>query len=338
MWQPEGVIVPMFTPCLADGRLDPRGIAEYVRYLRDRAGVAAIFPRCGLGQMYTFTCDEAVVMMQHAIPAAGTVPVLPGTAGEFSGDRNARPDPDVYLKQTVALSVRAQQLGAAAAVVVLPWALPVARGVSVEDVIVAYYQAVDRSIDIPIMIYQPPGTDEAFRMTPSLMRRLARLDHMAGMKLSSDDADLWRQLGDTAAATGFTMICGAEHGYLTALAHGARGVIGEGCNLYPEILYAVRHYYLAGDLAKAEKAQAEVNRLLTLKADCHATILGKALARRRGYDVPVARRIATGIDRSGYAPERSDSTALPDADFMARYDAEITGACQPYLDLAAQHP
>lgn len=338
MWNPEGVIVPMFTPCLADGSLDPRGIAEYVRYLRDRAGIAALFPRCGLGQMYTFTCAEAVVMMEHAIPAAAPLPVLPGTAGEFSGTQDAKPDPELYLEQTIDLSVRAQALGAAAVVIVLPWALPLAAGDSAEDLIFEHYQKVHRRVDLPIMLYQPPGLPEAFGMTPALMRRLTRLDHLAGMKLSSGDADLWRQLGDTAAETGFTMICGCEHAYLLGLAHGARGVIGEGCNLYPEILYAVRHYYLAGDLPRAEQAQAEVNRLLAIKGQFSSTILGKALAKRRGYQVPVARRVATGVDRSGYETRQAGKSSLPDEEFMAWYDAEITSACQPYAEIAAQQP
>ena len=325
----------MFTPCLADGSLDPGGIAEYVRYLRARAGIAAIFPRCGLGQMYTFTCDEAVAIAKHTIAAAGKTPVLPGTAGEFSGDRKAKPDPDVYLDQTIELSVQAEKLGAAAVVIVMPWALRLAEGANVEDVIFDYYQQVDSRVSVPIVLYQPPGLPEEFRMTSPLMRRLTKLDHIVGMKVSSDDEALWRELGQTAAATGFTMICGAENGYLMSLDHGAQGVIGEGCNLYPEILFAVKHYYLAGDTAKATKAQAEVNRLLDIKGKYSSTIIGKALAKRRGYDVPVAKRVATGPDRSGYARKGTEE-ALPGDDFMARYDAEITKACEPYMEIATR--
>ena len=175
-------------------------------------------------------------------------------------------------------------------------------------------------------------------MTAPLMRRLAKLDHLLGMKLSSADAGLWQELGSTAAETGFTMVCGTEHAYLMALGHGARGVIGEGCNLYPEILCALRHYYLAGDMARADAAQAEVNRLLGLKGEFSATILGKALARRRGYEVPIARRVATGLDRSGYETGETRPNPLPDEHFMARYDAEIARACRPYRQIAERQP
>jgi dihydrodipicolinate synthase/N-acetylneuraminate lyase len=156
------------------------------------------------------------------------------------------------------------------------------------------------------------------------------------MKLSSADETLWRELGKTAAETGFTMICGAEHAYLMALHHGACGVIGEGCNLYPEILCAVKYYHLAGAAQEAERAQLEVNRLLKLKGGFPAAILGKALALRRGCQLTVAQRTAAELDRSGYAGRRDEARArIPTDQFMVRYDREIERACAPYADIAA---
>ena len=36
-----GVIAPMFTPCKADGSLDPKGASEFARFLLDRGAVTS---------------------------------------------------------------------------------------------------------------------------------------------------------------------------------------------------------------------------------------------------------------------------------------------------------
>lgn len=329
MWKPEGVIVPMFTPCLPDGMLDPTGIQEFVRYLEDRKGVSAIFPRCGVGKMYSFSFEEVKTMLGAAIPAAKRCAIIPGTIGQYSGKPEEKPDPDLYLSQTIELSLMAQSLGAPAVVIIMPSGLRTDASVSTEDQIFNFLKAVDSKLDISIMLYQPPGMDAAFRMTSPLMKRLSGLEHVVGMKLSSGDEPVWKDLGATAEETGFTMICGVETDFLMALMHGAHGVIGEGCDLYPEVLYGIKHYFDDGDLDTAEVAQEQVKALLGMKQSHSSEIIAKALARRKGYKVHVTRRISPVP--TGYAAEEQE--APPPEEFMDWYETRLDKACEPYLKL-----
>ena len=333
---PEGVIVPMFTPCTEEGQLDPEGIQGYVQYLESRAGISYIFVRSGVGRMYTFTCDETRLMMKEALSASASKPILPGTAGEYDGNPEAKPLAEEYTQQTIELSQEAHALGAPAVVIVLPSALPLKRRDSSEDVIFEYYKQIDEAVDIPILLYQPPGLPEPFQMTSPLMRRLSELDHVIGMKLSSADSSLWQELGSTARETGFSMICGNENGYLMALFHGAQGVIGEGCNLYPELLCALKYHFEMGDLDTAEVLQEKIQRMLGLKKKFPSSLIGKALAKYRGYNVQVALRPDPRKKQTGYDSKSDPAQSLPDEAFIAKYDEELRKACEPYLNIVVQ--
>jgi len=331
--RPEGVIVPMFSPCMEDGQLDPAGIRGYVDYLESRSGIASIFVRSGVGRMYTFTCDETRLMMREAIHASQRTPILPGTAGEYDGNPDSKPSPEVYTSQTIELSKEAQALGAPAVVVILPSGLTLREDVPTEDLIFEYYRQIDQAVDIPILLYQPPGMPIEFQMTSSLMRRIAKLNNVAGMKLSSADETLWRELGQTAQETGFTMICGNESAFLMALFHGAQGVIGEGCNLYPELLCALKHYFDMGNLDEAEILQEKVKKALGLKSMYSSALVAKALARYRGFPVRVTLRPNTRYASAGYHGQDHPEPTIPDPSFITRYDEALRKACAPYMGI-----
>jgi len=286
----KGVIAPMFTPCKPDGSLDPWGAAEFANFLCGRDGISSVFPRSGLGRMYTFTKEEVKLIIDAVIDAvAGDAGVIPGTAGIWDKNPRKKPDPQRYTAETTELSLYAQEKGADGVVIVMPEALPEKPKATLYDRICAYYQEVSSAINIPIVIYHPPGVAAPYRITPELFQSLLEIKGVTGMKYSMPDM---YQFGLIAllAPKRFALIAGHEGAFLSALALGAVGVIGQGCCVCPEILRAVYDHFRRGDWRRARKAQRAVNKLLEESAGIDIAVFGKQYANEKGYDVPLSLR------------------------------------------------
>jgi 4-hydroxy-tetrahydrodipicolinate synthase len=279
----RGVIAPMFTPFTASGELDLKGAANLVRHLADTGYVDGVFVRSGLGQMYTFTAAEVLDLAKAALDAAeGRLPILVGCAGEWNGDLERRPDPKRYLEETIKLCSAASEMGADAAVLVVPFGLLPPEGCSPQETVLGYYQEVASAVSIPLVIYQPPGTPPEYRILPETMKELLKLNSIVGMKLSVSTKEEFAPISEVVKGAPFSLIAGAENFLLEALKLGAVGVIGQGCNTYPEILQAVIHHYHAGDMKKAEEAQQAVLRALRATDGLDTGVVSKQILIKRG--------------------------------------------------------
>lgn len=293
----RGITAPFFTPCDAEGKLDLDGAAALTDWLAGRRCVRSLFVRSGMGKMFTFTVDETRQLARAVFDAnAARMGLLVGAAGEWlEKDRGAYPDPERYTAQAVELTRFAAELGADAAVHVLPSALGPGTDGSAEEAIYRYLRIVHDAADIPIVLYQPGGLPAEYCLTPGLLQRLLELPRLAGAKVSTTDDAVFAPLVEAARGSGFSLVCGHEGYYLTGLRQGAVGVIGQGCVGYPEILDGVQRAYLSGNLNGAERAQADVWRALEATRGLDSTVAFKQVFARKGVRIQP-------YDRSGTAP------------------------------------
>lgn len=267
----QGVISPMLTPVIPDSQLsiDYDGAQEWVKWLISRGCVSSVFARSGMGKMYSFSVNETKMLCADVLKATrGKMGMMIGCGGEWLERRDnpaIKPNPRRYLSQAIELTQYAGSLGADAAVHPMPEAFTPDSGESVPDAIVRYLRTIHDATEIPLVLYQPPGTPPAYRMTADLMQRVLTLPRVIGMKISSHDPAIFSPVADVVRDKGFGLICGDETYYLEGLKQGAVGVIGEGSSVYPEILHRIRTAFLAGDMAAAEAAQQDVGRALALK-------------------------------------------------------------------------
>ncbi|MCC6446655.1 MAG: dihydrodipicolinate synthase family protein [Armatimonadetes bacterium] len=290
-----GVIAPLFTPCDETGRLDTGGLRSFIRWLKGHR-VNTVFCRSGMGRMYTFTLEETMRMAEAALEEAdGEMGVVAGAAGIWDGRPERNPDPERYIQETLLLVESLRAMGADGAVLVVPLALAPSGSLDAAGVIYDYFAQVSRAASLPLLIYQPPGLPEACRMTPALLRDIAALPQIAGIKLSTGDPDYFASLARAAVSPSFAFITGNEALYLEGLRLGSVGVIGQGCCLYPELLDALREKFLSGDIAGAERAQADVHRALRAFKGLDAVTAGKQILIRRGVRM-------LPYDRSGTLP------------------------------------
>src|SRR5919109_3184241 len=150
----HGVLPALITPFTDDGdAIDPHALATIVDRLVG-AGVGGLVPGGSTGEFTTLTNAERRRLVEVTVDAAGgRVPVVPGTGA-------------LSTRETVELSVHAEQSGAAALMIVPPFY----DALSWRELL-AHYTAVADAIDIPIMYYNLPSAS-GLRLTAAQLQEL----------------------------------------------------------------------------------------------------------------------------------------------------------------------
>jgi dihydrodipicolinate synthase/N-acetylneuraminate lyase len=250
-----------------------------------------------MGKMFTFTVEETrrfASLVREAI--GGRMGLLVGAGGEWlNRERGEHAREETYVRQAIELTRFCSELGADAAVHVLPAAVEPRRGETHTDLVYRYYRSVHDATDAPIVLYQPGGMPEPYRLTAPLMARLMELPRIAGLKLSTTDDSVFSPIAEVVRSRPFGLICGHEGYYAHGLRQGAVGVIGQGCNGYPEILAAAEKRHYDGDQAGADLAMADVWAALRATDGLDSSVVLKQYFALHGFQIPP-------YDRSGTAP------------------------------------
>src|SRR5262245_27523283 len=205
----HGVLPALMTAFTEDGRvIDACALAANVERLIG-AGVGGLVPGGSTGEFPTLANDERRQLVEVAVAAAaGRVPVVAGTAA-------------LSTRETVELSVHAEQVGAAAVMIVPPFYDPPSW-----RELLAHYDAVADAIDIPIMYYNLPGAS-GVRLTAEQLRELP----VTCLKDTGGDAVLATELIQT---DGPTLLNGWDTLTFAALAAGVRAVVWGTASIIPE--------------------------------------------------------------------------------------------------------
>ena len=315
----HGSIAPVFTAFHEDGRLDDDGQRAILDFLAETGAVSAAFVRCGLGQMFSFGFDDVRQLAKTACEhLEGKIPVLVGCGGVWDRNRDHLPDPEVYVNQAVELSQYAEGLGAAGVVHMMPEGIAPEAGKTPADVLIGYFETINDAVDVPIFIYQSPGTDEAYCVDIDVARKLADIPNVKGMKLSTSDAMYISDICWAVAGKDFAFISGAETAFLAGLVSGSCAVIGQGATVNPKILNAIQDRYEHGDIEGAREAQRSTN-MLCQECRNSPDFLKRYIAEKGGTVKPCARSM-------GSNPYFKDGTPLSQEEydtFKRLFEAEL---------------
>jgi 4-hydroxy-tetrahydrodipicolinate synthase len=205
----HGVLPALVTPFTEDGgAIDAGALAATVDRLV-AAGVGGLVPGGSTGEFTTLSPAERRELVERTVQAAaGRVPVVAGTGA-------------LSTRETVELSVHAEQAGATAVMVVPPfYDAPSWRE------LLAHYTAVAEAIDIPIMYYNLPGAS-GVTLTAQQLRELP----VACLKDTGGDAAAATELIQT---EGPTLLNGWDTLTFAALAAGVRAVVWGAASIVPE--------------------------------------------------------------------------------------------------------
>ncbi|MHB8294585.1 MAG: 4-hydroxy-tetrahydrodipicolinate synthase [Acidimicrobiales bacterium] len=229
-----GVLTAMVTPFTSDGALDQDGAVELARWLVEQGNEGLVLAGT-TGESATLS-DEEKEQLWRAVARSVAVPVIAGTGSNDTA-------------HTIALTRRAEAAGAAAALVVTPYYnRPSQEGLA------AHFEAVARSTELPVVLYDIPGRTGR-KIAHETLLRLAEVTNIVGVKYAAGDVvEAARIVAGT--GEGFAVYCGDDGLTLPLLAVGAVGVIGVATHWsapqHAQMLESLR----AGDIGRARALNA----------------------------------------------------------------------------------
>ncbi|GAB4277207.1 MAG: 2,4-dihydroxyhept-2-ene-1,7-dioic acid aldolase [Candidatus Promineifilaceae bacterium] len=237
----RGSIVPVVTP-FKQGEVDHDTLAALIDW-QIANGSHGISVTGTTGEPGALSLAERKAVMRTAVEAVnGRVPFVPGT-----GSTNHA--------ETLELSRFAQELGADALLVIAPYyCRPSQEG------LFQHFDAVAKSVDIPIILYNIPGRTAVNIEIETVARLKEANDNIIGVKESNKDFEhinrLLHKMG-----TDFLVYSGIELLCFPILAIGGAGYVSATGNLMPAKVASLYDLVAAG---KWEEARRNHYELMTL--------------------------------------------------------------------------
>lgn len=226
----EGVIPAMVTPFKEDFSVDYEGIAKNLDYLEKH--VNALVPAGTTGEAATLSYEEHIDVVRY-VAETSKLPVI-GGAGSNS------------TREAIWLAKEVEKAGAEAAMLVTPYYnKPNAEG------LYQHYKAVASEVSIPIIVYNVPSRT-GINTTPELVRRLAEVDNIFGIKEASGNL---KQISEIIRTTpdDFVLLSGDDFLTLPILCLGGKGVISVAANVAPHLMKEMYEAFVEGNMERARE-------------------------------------------------------------------------------------
>jgi dihydrodipicolinate synthase/N-acetylneuraminate lyase len=154
-----------------------------------------------------------------------------------------------------------------------------------DNALLEYFQAIaEAAPDMPLFAYDIPH-QATNGISPALLARLIEhIPTLAGLKCSRPDAQVVRELIDTAGGR-IQVFAGNERIALGLLALGADGLVLGMATAVPEPAVAMLRAWAAGDMAEALRQQRLMNQILDLLPAGARIGAFKAILAERGIAV-----------------------------------------------------
>jgi len=223
----HGSITALITPFKGDD-IDWAAFEKHVEW-QIECGTDGLVPVGTTGESPTLSHDEHHQVVKRCVEIVkGRVPVIAGTGSNST-------------REAIDLTLRAQQDGADAALIVCPY-----YNRPSQDGLFTHYKAIHDSTNIPIIIYNIPGRS-AVDMSNDAMCALVELPRIAGVKDASANLErpalIRARLGDS-----FCQLSGEDGTAAAFLAQGGHGCISVTSNIAPALCAKLQDSWIAGDL------------------------------------------------------------------------------------------
>lgn len=239
-----GIVPPMITPLLGRDELDIAGLEKLVEHIL-AGGVRGLFilgtTGEGPGLSYRLRrelIDRVCKQVKHRVP------VLVGIT-------------DTAFVESVNVARSAADSGADAVVLAPPYYLPEAQPELQE-----YLDHLVPELPLPLFIYNMPALTKV-HIELDTVRRAMDNPRIVGLKDSSGDLNYFKAAADLIKKhrPDWPILIGPEEKLFDALQVGGHGGVSGGANLFPKLYVKVVEAHRAGDLARAQALQVQIQRV-----------------------------------------------------------------------------
>jgi 4-hydroxy-tetrahydrodipicolinate synthase len=208
----EGIYPPVITPYKDDYSIDYQGFETMLEHLV-ASGVHGIIVGGTTGEYYAQTKEERVELMGIAREAiGGRLPLIVGVGA-------------IRTEDCIEYGLLAKSNGADAILVSAPY-----YAVPTQLELVNHALAIDRAINLPIMLYNYPGRTGT-TMGAEFFDKVGRSPNFAAVKESTGDINQLHMLAREYPH--IALLCGMDDQALEFFAWGARGWVCAGGNCLP---------------------------------------------------------------------------------------------------------
>ena len=256
------ILVPLFTTFNKDGSIDYDTFAKIERYVLDK-GADGVYVGGSSAECFSLTQEERKKVLELAVKVADGKQVVAHVGAIGTGI-------------ACDLAAHAKKAGADAIASVPPFYHGFQPGE-----IKGYYTAIADASDLPVIIYNVPGTT-GVGLSLAQFKDILSDDRVVAVKYTDVN---YYTLDRIKKHTGAFIYSGADECFAYALMAGADGGIGTSMNYCTEKFIAIKEAFDKGDIATAQSKQSKINNCV------------QAIIETRGLPaMKYMTTVATGID------------------------------------------
>src|SRR5438552_7184778 len=221
----------LVTPFARDFTLDEETLRRLIRR-QIAEGIDFLVPCGTTGESPTLTRAEHLRVVEITLEEArGRVPVLAGAGG-------------YNTHEVIELARDLQRMGVGGILSVTPY-----YNKPTQEGLFQHYQAIARSIGLPIVVYSVQSRT-GVNVEPATLGRLARIDNIVAVKEASGSISQMANIFNE-VPSGFAVLSGDDAVTIPLIALGGRGIISVVANQIPAEMTELAHACLRSDFETA---------------------------------------------------------------------------------------
>lgn len=225
----KGVFTALVTP-FKNGKIDFDSLEKLLAQQSD-GGVDGYVVNGTTAESPTLVADERESLLKFVKEKSSGKTIIFGTGSNST-------------EKTVLDSKRAEQLGADAILVVVPYYnKPPQRG------LVEHFKKVANSVSLPVILYNVPGRTVA-SLSADSVSELSKIKNIIGIKEATGDIKLLKEI-KSKVHDKFILLSGDDGTYVDFLASGGHGVISVTSHVFPKAMKKWLEMVAAGKAAAA---------------------------------------------------------------------------------------
>ena len=237
-----GVLAPNIVPFTAEGKIDEEKLEKYINWLIEK-GVNGLFALGSFGGGPLMSVEERKHVCELIVKAVdGRIPIICHIATDATCF-------------SIELAKHAEEVGVNAIA-----AFPPGYYNQTNENIKGFFQDIIDSVDIPVYLYNIPGT-RGYNIAPELLAELVDLG-LSGIKDSSFSLIYLQKAMNAVDKKDFNWINGTAPLMFPSIMLGAEACVLGAANAFPELAVELWNAIQDKDYKKAEKLQKKIVKLV----------------------------------------------------------------------------